>query len=121
MGENEELGWLPRYIEGQPICNEVGCITNVPTIEYVGFDTNGKPIYKPKTSCGTIPKPSPTHAERMASFQAEMDAMTEKYKPIIDELYEEMCKITQVPSTRIPFTNSPRRKARKHYKPKFTL
>lgn len=121
MGENECLGWFPRYIGGQPICNDVGCTTNVPTIEYVKIDTSEKPIYKPDTSCGTITKPSPTHAERMSSFQAEMNAMTEKYKPIIDALYEELCEITQVPSTRIPFTNSPKRKARKYYKPKFTL
>jgi hypothetical protein len=115
MGENEELGWFPRYIGAQPICN------NVPIIEYVGIDTSGNPIYKPKTSCGTIPKPSPTHAERMSSLKSEVDDASEKYKPIIDSLYEEMYKITQVPPFSHPFTNSPRRKARKHYKPKFTL
>lgn len=29
MGENEELGWFPRYIGVQPICNDVGCATQV--------------------------------------------------------------------------------------------
>ena len=29
MVENEELGWFPRYIGGQPICNDVGCATQV--------------------------------------------------------------------------------------------
>lgn len=85
------------------------------------FFYNGKPIRQGDFGCGHITKPSPTHAERMTSLKAEVDATAEKYKPIIDKLYEEMCKITQVPSTRIPFTNSPRRKTRKHYKPKFTL
>ena len=85
------------------------------------FFVNGKPIQRGDFGCGSITESSSTHSERMSSSQAEMDAMTEKYKPIIDELYEEMYKITRVPSTRIPFTNSPRRKARKYYKPKFTL
>lgn len=143
MGENEELGWSPRYIGAQPICNDVGCITNVPIIEYVGFDTSGKPIYKPKTSCGTIPKPSPTHAERMASLKSEMDAMAEKYNPIADKLVEEIYGSLQKPIKPLseettqqiykafeniqktmekdfPMTFT-KRKARKHYKPKFTL
>ena len=85
------------------------------------FFVNGKPIQRGDFGCGNITESSSTHSEQMSSFQTEMDAMTEKYKPIIDELYEEMYKITQVPSTRIPFTNSPRRKARKYYKPRFTL
>lgn len=29
MGENECLGWFPRYIGGQPMCNDVGCDTQV--------------------------------------------------------------------------------------------
>lgn len=113
MGENEELGWFPRYIGAQPICN------NVPIIEYVGIDTTGKPIYKPKTSCGTITKPSPTHAERMASLKYEVDALAKEYKPIIDKLMEEICKSSQ--KAPLLFTNPTTRKARKHYKPKFTL
>jgi hypothetical protein len=137
MGENEELGWFPRYIGAQPICN------NVPIIEYVGIDTSGNPIYKPKTSCGTIPKPSPTHAERMASLKSEMDAMAEKYKLIADGLVKEIYERSQKPIKPLieetaqqiskafedirktmdkdfPMTFA-KRKARKHYKPKFTL
>jgi hypothetical protein len=137
MGENEELGWFPRYIGTQPICN------NVPIIEYVGVDTSGTPIYKPKTSCGTIPKPSPTHAERMASLKSEMDAMAEKYKPIADGLVKEIYERSQKPIKPLseeaaqqltkafenirktmrkdfPMTFA-KRKARKYYKPKFTL
>lgn len=120
MGENERLRF-PIYTSSQQMCNDVGCITNVPIIEYIGFDTSGKPIYKPNTSCGTIPQLNPSHAERMASLKAEVDDADEKYKPLIDSLYEEMYKITQVPPFSHSFTNSPKRKARKHYKPKFTL
>lgn len=143
MGENEELGWFPRYIGGQPICNDVGCATNVPTIEYVGIDTSGKPIYKPNTSCGTNLRQSPTDSQCFASAKTEMDAMAEKYKPIVDELMREVFESSQKPIELLSedtaqqinkaFENIrktmekgfpmafAKRKARKHYKPKFTL
>lgn len=150
MRENEWLGWFPRYIGGQPMCNDVGCATQVwngsqppSDIDYIGIDTSGKPIYKPNTSCGTIPKLSPTHAERMASLKAEVDAMAVRYKPTVDELMREIYENSQKPIELLSeaaaqqinkafedigktmekifpmaFT---KRKARKHYKPKFTL
>lgn len=143
MGENEWLGWFPRYTPSKPMCNDVGCTTNVPTIEYVGLDTNGNPIYKPNTSCGTIPKLSPTHAERMASLKAQVDAMAVRYKPTVDELMREIYENSQKPiellseATAQQITKAfenirktmekdfpmafTKRKARKHYKPKFTL
>lgn len=143
MGENECLGWFPRYIPSKPMCNDVGCTTNVPTIEYIGIDTSGKPIYKPNTSCGTIPKLSPTDSQRFASAKVEMDAMAEKYKPIADKLIEEIYKRSQEPIIPLEETTAQRinkafedirktmnkgfpivftkRKPRKHYKPKFTL
>ena len=144
MGENECLGWFPRYIGVQPICNEVGCIPNVPTIEYVGFDTNGNPIYKPKISCGTIPKPSPSHAELMASLKSEVDALAKEYKPVIDKLMEEIYESSQKPiellseetsqqiikafediqktmENGFPMAFAKRKPRKKHYKPKFTL
>ena len=125
------------------MCNDVGCIPNVPTMEYVGFDTSGKPIYKPKTSCGTNLKQIPTDSQRFASAKAEMDAMAEKYKPIADKLVEEIYKSSQIPMNPLgeitaqqihkafedirktmekdfPMTFC-KRKARKYYKPKFTL
>lgn len=143
MEENEYLGWFPRYIGGQPICNDVGCTTNVSTIEYVGIDTSGKPIYKPNTSCDTIPKPSPSLAERLVSLKAEVDTTTEKSRPVIDELMEEIYESSQKPiellseettqqinksfeNLRMAVENGlpmafTKRKARKHFKPKFTL
>lgn len=125
------------------MCNDVGYIPNVPIIEYVGFDTSGKPIYKPKTSCGTIPKQSPSHAELMASLKAEANAMAKKYKPIVDKLMEEIFESSQKPIELLSEETAQRinkafeniqmtmekdlpmaftkRKARNHYKPKFTL
>lgn len=143
MGENECQGWFPRYAPSIPMCNDVGCTTNVPTIEYVGIDTSGNPIYKPNTSCGTIPKLSPTDSQRISSAKAELDAMPYKLKPIADELVEEIYKSSQKPIDLLSeatarqineaFENIRKtmdkdfpmtfvqRKARKHYKPKFTL
>lgn len=143
MGENECLGWFPRYIGGQPMCNDVGCTTNVPTIEYVGTVTSGNPIYMPNTPCGTIPTLSPTDVQRFASVKAEMDAMAVKYKPIADKLVEEIYQSSQKPIQLLSEETAQRinkafeniqmtmekdfpmaftkRKARKHYKPKFTL
>ena len=101
------------------MCNDVGCATNVPTIEYVGIDTSGKPIYKPNTSCGTDLRQSPTDSQCFASAKTEMDAMAEKYKPIAEKLVEEIYKSSQ--NAPLLFTNPTTRKVRKRYKPKFTL
>ena len=142
MGENEKLGF-PIYFPSQPMCNDVGCITNVPTIEYVGLDTSGNPIDKPNTSCGTIPKLGPTDLQRFASAKAEMDAMAIKYKPIADRLVKEIYESSQKPIELLSEETTQqihkafediqktmdkdfpmafaKRKVRKHYKPKFTL
>lgn len=103
------------------------------------FFYNGKPIRQGDFGCGHITKPSPTHADRMASLKAEMDAMTQKHKPIADKLVEEIYESYQKPMELLTketaqqinkaFENirvtmgmaSPKRKARKYYKPKFTL
>ena len=125
MGDNERL-WFPIYFPSQPMCDDVGCATKVwngsqppSDIGYIGIDTSGKPIYKPNTSCGTIPNLSSTDSQRFASAKAEMDAMVEKYKPIVDELVETIYESSQ--NAPLLFTNPTTRKARKHYKPKFTL
>ena len=130
MGENECLGWFPRYIGGQPMCNDVGCATNVPTIEYVGLDTSGNPIFKPNTSCGTIPKLSATDALRLESTQADklMQEIFESSQKPIELLSEETAQqinkafenIRKTMEKDFPMAFA-KRKARKHYKPKFTL
>jgi hypothetical protein len=89
MGENEELGWFPRYIGGQPMCSDVGCDTNVPTIGYVGIDTSGKPI----------------------------GLLIEETAQQINKAFEDIRKTMDKD---FPMTFA-KRKARKYYKPKFTL
>ena len=141
MGENDKLGF-PIYFPSQPMCNDVGCATNVPTIEYIGLATSGNPIFKSNTSCGTIPKLYPTDSQRFASAKAEMDAMAIKYKPIADGLVKEIYESSQKPiellseetAQQINEVFNKERKTmkgfpivftkptkRKHYKPKFTL
>lgn len=142
MGENEKL-CFPIHTSGPLTCNDVGCITNVTALEYVGIDASGSPIYKPNTSCGTILKLSPTDSQRFASTKAEMDAMAKKYKPIADKLMQEIFESSQKPIELLSEATAQqiskafedirktmdkdfpmafaKRKARKHYKPKFTL
>ena len=129
MGENEKLGF-PIYFQGQPMCNNVGCATNVPTIEYVGLDTSGNPIFKPNTSCGTIPQLSATDALRLESTQADklMQEIFESSQKPIELLSEETAQqinkafenIRKTMEKDFPMAFA-KRKARKHYKPKFTL
>ena len=83
------------------------------------FFYNGKPIRYGDFGCGHITKPSPNDAERFAKSKSEMDTMVEKYKPIVDKLVEEIYESSQ--NAPLLFTNPTTRKARKHYKPKFTL
>lgn len=83
------------------------------------FFYNGKPIRQGDFGCGHITKPNPSHAERMASLKAEVDALAKEYKPIVDKLMEEIYESSQ--KAPLLFTNPTTRKARKHYKPKFTL
>lgn len=107
------------------------------------FFYNGKPIRQGDFGCGHITKPSPSHTERMASLKAEVDAMAEKYKPVIDKLMDEIYESSQKPIEPLTeesaqqitkafeniqktmdkdFTRAfTKRKARKYYKPKFTL
>lgn len=107
------------------------------------FFYNGKPIRQGGFGCGSITKPSPSHAERMASLKAEVDALAKEYKPIVDKLMEEIFESSQKPIELLSEETAQRinkafeniqmtmekdfpmaftkRKARKYYKPKFTL
>lgn len=134
MEEDGKLG-LNLWYAGQPIMPGV--------VDYIGIDTSGNLVYKPNTSCGTIPKQDPSHAERMASLKAEVDDRALKYKPTVDELMREIYDSSQKPiellseetaqqingvfkdfgkavssGSPLPSTKSTKRK---HYKPKFTL
>lgn len=83
------------------------------------FFINGKPLNFGDFGCGSITMSSPNDVERFAKVKTEMDAMAEKYKPIADKLVEEIYKSSQ--NAPLLFTNPTTRKARKYYKPKFTL
>lgn len=107
------------------------------------FFYNGKPIRQGDFGCGHITKPSPSHTERMASRKAEVDAMTEKYKPVIDKLMDEIYESSQKPIELLSEETAQqinkafedirktmekdfpmaftKRKVRKYYKPRFTL
>ena len=113
------------------------------TFDGIQFYINGKPLKDGIPPCGRITASRPMYAERIAKMKTEMDAMAEKYKPIADKLVEEIYESSQKPikllteETAQQINNvlenirktidkglplaSPTRKARKHYKPKFTL
>lgn len=103
-----------------------------------------KPIYRGNFDYGhIITSSSPSHAERIASLKTEVDAMAEKYKPVIDKLMDEIYESSQKPIELLSegtvqqitkaFENRQKTMEkgfpivfakpakRKHYKPKFTL
>ena len=85
----------------------------------IQFYINGEPLKDGVPPCGRITTSSPMYAERIAKLKSEMDAMAEKYKPIVDKLVKEISESSQkVPP---PITNPTTHEPRKHYKPKFTL
>lgn len=92
MGENEELGWFPRYAPSKPLCNDVGCATQV---------WNGSQM------------PSAEDYAKVGSSDAKFltppnyDAL----KRVVDEMKEKILADLSIKP----------HKARKHYKPKFTL
>lgn len=81
------------------------------------FFINGKPLHFGDFGCGSITKPNPNDVEYFVKSIA--DATVEKYKPIADKLVEEIYKSSE--NAPLLFTNPTTRKARKYYKPKFTL
>ena len=92
MGENECLNWLPKYIAGQPMCNDVGCATQVwndslPSAEgYMKVNTTSDAKFLTPPNCDTL-------------------------KRVLDELKGKLLADLSIKP----------RKARKYYKPKFTL
>ena len=113
------------------------------TFDGIQFMIDGKPLKDGVPPCGRITTSSPMYAERIAKLKSEMDAMAVKYKPIADKLVEEIYERSQKPIDLFSeetaqqiskaFGNIQKtmekdfpmafakRKARKHYKPKFTL
>lgn len=113
------------------------------TFDGIQFYINGKPLKDGIPPCGRIAVSRPMYAESIAKLKTEMDAMAEKYKPIADKLVKEIYERSQKPIEPLSeetaqqinkaFENIrktmekgfpmvfTKRKARKHYKPKFTL
>ena len=107
------------------------------------FFINGKPFHFGDFGCGSITMSSSNDAERFAKLKSGMDTMAEKYKPIADKLVEEIYECYQNPIKPLTEETSQqitkafeniqktmdkdfpmafaKRKARKYYKPKFTL
>ena len=93
MGENEDMGWFPRYIGGQPMCNDVGCITQV-------LNDSQMPSAKAYTQVDTT-------SDAKFLTPPNCDAL----KRVVDEMKEKIFADLSIKS----------HKAHKHYKPKFTL
>lgn len=107
------------------------------------FFINGKPLYSGDFGCGSITEPSSTNVKSNASIIVDLDATIEKYNPIVDEFWNKIRECSQKPIKLLTeetaqqinkaFENIQKtmekgfpmvfakRKARKHYKPKFTL
>lgn len=93
MRENEELGWFPRYAPSKPLCNDVGCATQV-------WDGGQIPSVKAYTQDDTT-------IDAKYLIPPNCDAL----KRVVDEMKEEILADLSIKP----------HKARKHYKPKFTL
>lgn len=109
----------------------------------VQFFVNGKPIQRGDFGCGSITEPSSTNANSNASIIADLDATIEKYNPMVDEFWNKVRECCQKPIKPLTEETTQRiskafndirktmekdfpmvftkRKARKRYKPKFTL
>ena len=129
MGENEKLRFTDR--------SKPYDITA--TTDWVDVGTsatthwNGNP-------CGILTVADPTLNQRIARLKSEQECIAEKYKPIADNLVEEIYKSSQKPITLFEeivqtckaseetlkamsksFPLAFKSPKRKHYKPKFTL
>ena len=134
MGENEKLGFLSAttpWVESGTIAATPWTGNPMPSItDGIGLDMSGNPIFKPNTSCGTIPQLSATDALRLESTQADklMQEIFESSQKPIELLSEETAQqinkafenIRKTMEKDFPMAFA-KRKARKHYKPKFTL
>ena len=115
MGENEKLGFTCEEVpfDFSTFNRFFGATTDwVEEGRSATIPWNGNP-------CGRLTVADPTLEQRIARLKSEQECIAEKYKPIADKLVEEIYKSSQ--NAPLLFTNPTTRKARKHYKPKFTL
>lgn len=149
MGENECLGWFPRYTPSKPMCNDVGSATQVwngsqmPSAEYYAkaSSSDAKFLAPPNypqllAVCEDIKKEllqelgSNPHKVVFDTPNCKVSYKDDKI--VVDELttisedraqmLDEAFKNVRKAVGGFPFfTLLSKRKARKHYKPKFTL
>ena len=130
MGENEELGWFPKHIGGQLMCNDVGCTTQVwdgsqmPSVEdyaKVGA-SDSTSLSHPLKSCGNgfyvvDELPKGIIRTNISTGYADFKRLTEDTAQQINKAFEDIRKAMDKD---FPMAFA-KRKARKHYKPRFTL
>lgn len=139
MGENDKLGFTCEEVpfDFSTFNRFFGATTDwVEEGRSVTIPWNGN-------SCGRLTVADPTLEQRIARLKSEQECIAEKYKLIADKLGEEIYKSSQKPIELLSeepaqqihkaFENIrktmdkdfpmvfAKRKARKHYKPKFTL
>ena len=92
MEENEDMGWFPRYFQGQPMCNDFGHSTQV---------WNGSQM------------PSAEYYAKVGSSDAKFltPPNCDAFKRVVDEMKDKLLQDLRIKP----------HKARKYYKPKFTL
>jgi hypothetical protein len=145
MGENKCLGWFPRYIGGQPMWNDVGCATQVwdgsqrPNVDdYLEVrefippkDTKVIPKEdfmeelggKPHTMEFDTPNCKVSYNDNVVvsgELTKIFTPQNDGIKPLIEETAQQISKAFE--DIRMTMGLAfPKRKARKYYKPKFTL
>ena len=145
MGENEKL-WFPIYFQGQPMCNNVGCATQVlngsqmPSAEdyaKVG-SSDAKFLTPPTKSCGNgfyvvdelTKLPKDMFRTNISTDDADFKHLSEKTAKAFEKSCNDYLEtLSEVSKSLNPclerliakFGETSKRKARKHYKPKFTL
>jgi hypothetical protein len=149
MGENECLGWFPRYTQGKPVCDDVGCATQV-------WDGSQRPNVDDYLEVREFIPPKDTKVIPKEDFMEELGGkphmmefdtpnckvsyndnvivfgeftkiftpQNDGIKPLSEEtaqhINESFENIRKTMEKDFPMTFA-KRKARKYYKPKFTL
>lgn len=143
MAENEELEWFPRYTQGKPMCNDVGCATRVwygsqmPSAEdYEKVGSSNATFLLPQTEfCRNgfyVVDELPENIIRtnISTNDADFKRLSEKTAKAFEKSCNDYLEtLSEVSKSLNPclerliahFGKTSKRKARKYYKPKFTL
>ena len=133
MVDNECLGWFPRYTPSEPMCNDIECATQVwngsqmPSADdYVKVgSSDAKFLIPPTKSCGNgffvvdelTKLPKDIIRTNISTDDAGFKRLSEETTQLINKAFENIHKTTK----KVFPLAFPTRKARKYYKPKFTL